>query len=70
MNMVTFKEFDTQHEAVAAGRVWIAAGVATSLVPVTTHIVMIDQDAIQHLDLHEIRKIKARASAAARRAAR
>jgi len=68
MNMVPFTTFDTQEAAVAAGQVWIAANITTHLLPETQYIVLIDQDAIQHLELPEIRKIKGRAMAAARRA--
>jgi hypothetical protein len=68
MNMTIFATFNTSDEAIAAGRVWLKSSIHAEIKPLSA--VVIDQDAIQPLDLHEIRKIKARALAAARRAKR
>jgi len=68
MNMKPFATFDTMDEAVAAGRVWLQAvqGMQVDLGS-GMFTVNIDQDVIQSIDTHEMRKIKARAMAAARR---
>jgi hypothetical protein len=70
MNMNTFATFDTIDEAVAAGRTWRQAVQGLHVDIGNKITVDIDQDAIQNIDLHELRKIKARAMAAARRAKR
>jgi hypothetical protein len=68
MNMTTFATFDTIDEAVAACRTWRQAVQGLHVDIGNKITVDIDQDAIQSIPLDELRKIKARAVAAARRA--